>query len=106
MEAGMPSTREAIAILDAELLAAKRSGVSVLRIIHGWGSSGVGGILRDACRSHLKRLCAAGRIRGYLAGDDYSKTTNAGRDLIHRCNELLASERSDSRNPGITFVEP
>jgi len=106
LEAGMPSVDKAMARLDAELSAAKRSGVRLVRVIHGWGSSGTGGKLREACRSFLKQQKAAGRIRNLVTGVDYSKTASAGRDLIRRYPDLLSSERSDRHNPGITFVEP
>ena len=48
----------------------------------------------------------AGKISTFLPGEDYSKATNLGRNLMSRCPDLRSSERSDSQNPGITFVEP
>jgi hypothetical protein len=105
IEAGMPSVEEGIARLEGELMRARQSGVRVVRVIHGWGSTGTGGILRDACRAFLKRKLAVRQITNVIHGEDYSRTTNAGRDLMNRCPELKGSERSDSQNPGITFVE-
>jgi hypothetical protein len=43
--------------------------------------------------------------RPEIAGDDYSAATVAGRGLMSRHPDLRKSERSDSGNPGITFVE-
>ena len=106
MEAGMPLVEEGLARLEKELARAMQAGVAVVRVIHGYGSTGKGGKLRDACRTYLSRMRKSGKIRAFLRGEDYSKTTNLGRNLMSRCPELRASERSDRQNPGITFVEP
>lgn len=105
IEAGMPSVEEGIDRLEGELIRAKNAGVRIVRVIHGWGSTGRGGKLRDACRAYLGRKLKAGQIRTFLPGDDYSRSLNKGRDLMSRCPDLRKSERSDSLNPGITFVE-
>jgi hypothetical protein len=105
IEAGMPSVENGLARLESDLVRAKQSGVRVVRVIHGWGSTGKGGALRDACRAFLKRKLTARQIANVIHGEDYSRTTNAGRDIMNRCPELRGSERSDSQNPGITLVE-
>jgi hypothetical protein len=105
IEAGMPSVDEGLRRLESELIRAKQSGIRVVRVIHGWGSTGTGGSLRYACRAFLKGKLAARQITGIIYGEDYSGTTNVGRDLMNRCSELRSSERSDNQNPGITFVE-
>ncbi len=105
VEDGMPTVEQALARLDRELSLARQSGARVIRVIHGWGSSGTGGRLRLACRAFLGRELTAGRIRRMVEGDDYSRAANMGRDLQRRCRDLRDSERSDRHNPGITFVE-
>jgi hypothetical protein len=105
IEAGMPSVEDGLARLEGDLARARQSGVRVVRVIHGWGSTGTGGALRDACRAFLKRKLTVRQIANVVHGEDYSRTTNAGRDLMNHCPELRGSERSDSHNPGITFVE-
>jgi hypothetical protein len=105
VEDGMPTVEQALARLERELLRARQSGARVVRVIHGWGSSGTGGRLRLACRAFLQREMAAGRIRRVVEGDDYSRAANMGRDLQRRCQDLRDSERTDRHNPGITFVE-
>ena len=106
MEAGMPLVDEGLTRLEKELARAMQAGVDVVRVIHGYGSTGKGGKLRVACRTYLSGMLKAGKIRAFLPGEDYSKTTNSGRNLINRCPDLRDSERSDRKNPGITFVEP
>ena len=105
LEQGRPSTDEAIARLDLELAAARMKGVILIRIIHGWGSSGTGGKIKTAVRSHLKSLQRAARLRSITAGEEFSDRTNRGRDLLNAHPTLRSSLKTDSENPGITFVE-
>lgn len=105
VEDGMPTVDQALARLERDLQYARQSGARVVRVIHGWGSSGTGGRLRVACRAFLDRELAAGHIRRVIVGDDYSRAANLGQDLQRRCRDLRDSERTDRHNPGITFVE-
>jgi len=105
IEANRPSVDEALERLENELVRARQSGVRVMRLIHGWGSSGTGGKLREACREFLQRQLAARKVKAAVAGDDYYQPTAGGRALMERCPSLRESERSDAQNPGITFVE-
>ena len=102
---GMPTVDEGRARLEDELGRARAAGVKVVRVIHGYGSSGRGGALRDACRALLVRELRAGRIRCFVPGEGYSRTTVAGRELMVKWPDLKAAERTDSGNPGITMVE-
>ena len=105
IESGLPTVAEGLARLRREIADARTAGVRVLRVVHGWGSSGTGGKLRDACRSFLYRELKAGHLRAVWPGDEYSRDVPAVRDMMARYRELPKSERTDARNPGITMVE-
>lgn len=105
IEANRPSVDEALERLESELARARQSSVRIIRLIHGWGSSGTGGKLREACRTYLQSKLGARQIKGVVPGDDYSRATVGGRRLMEKCPSLRASERSDAQNPGITFIE-
>ena len=107
IEAGLPTVAEALRRLEAQLDRARTEGVGVVRIIHGWGSaSGGGGRIRAAVRAWLQRQLEDRRILALLPGDQYSRTTPAGRDFLRRHPALRSAENSDRNNPGISFVEP
>ena len=107
LEAGLPTVAEALHRLDIQLDRARRDGVCVVRVIHGWGSNtGGGGRIRTAARAWLQQQLDARRIRAVFLGDHYTHTSPAGRDFIRRHPALRPTERSDRENPGITFVEP
>lgn len=105
LEVGMPPVEEGLERLEKALRRARHEGVRILRVIHGYGSSGSGGKLRKACRALLKQKVGSRQIRGFLPGEDYSRETGAGRALIRRHPSLSRTEHADRGNPGITFVE-
>lgn len=105
LEAGKPGVQDALGRLDREIAAARMKQVRLIRVIHGWGSSGSGGAIRAAVASHLQELVRKRTIRSFTSGDGYSDYTNAGRHLLSSYPSLRASLRTDRENPGITFVE-
>jgi hypothetical protein len=105
IEVGLPTVEDGLAKLERELRRARRDGVLVMRVIHGYGSGGKGGKLRAACRPALNREIRTGRVKRVVEGENYSQITNAGRELMKRCPALKSSIRTDAGNPGITFVE-
>jgi hypothetical protein len=105
LKSGLPSAGDAVRQLDIKLAAARSKGARIVRIIHGWGSAGSGGAIKDATHEHLRRLQRQEHIRRFIAGDEYSQLTAEGRDLLRACPVLKSSLRSDRLNPGITFVE-
>ena len=56
LEDGMPSVPQALARLAAELQSAQRRKIKVLKLVHGYGSSGVGGDLRISIQSKLRQM--------------------------------------------------
>ena len=107
IEAGLPTVAEALRRLEAQLDRARRDGVRVVRVIHGWGSNtGGGGKIRAAARTWLHGQLDQRRIRSLFLGDHYTHTRPEGRDFLRRHPVLRTSERTDRENPGITFVEP
>ena len=104
LEQGLPSAEEAVRKLESEISYA-RGKVKVLRIIHGWGSSGTGGKIKHQAHRRLLTMLRQSKIKSFLPGEDYSDRTNAGRELLRNYPDLKMTLRSDSENLGITFIE-
>ena len=105
LEAGLPTVEQALERLERDLREARSCGAKLVRIIHGYGSSGRGGKIRDAVRRELGRKLARGEVKDVTPGENYSSTTNAGADLLSGFKELKTTERSDNSNHGLTIVE-
>jgi len=104
LEAGMPTVATALAQLSQSLRTAKANGAHVVKLIHGYGSSGKGGSIRSAARRELEERKRRGQIVSYIPGEDFSPFSEDARQAVYRCPEL-AKDRDYSRtNHGITIV--
>ena len=103
-EEGMPLVHEAVVKLTREIAMAKQQGHSVVKLIHGYGSSGVGGDIRIAVQKRLRELRDNRQIRGYIFGEDWS-ISNEDTWQVTRKNPALKGDRDlGKKNLGITIV--
>ena len=104
LEHGRPFSETAIRKLMREIQGAKIERVRVLTLIHGYGSSGKGGVIRSECRKNLDYLCSTGEIKEYIPGEDFSGRSGQVKALLRRYPELAKNKNLDRHNPGITLV--
>jgi hypothetical protein len=62
----MPTVHEALQRLDRELAVARQEKAKLLKLVHGYGSTGVGGDIRAAVQKRLVELGQHGQIRLHL----------------------------------------
>ena len=105
LEAGFPSVDEARRRLLGELDTARKSGVRVLKVVHGWGSSGEGGRLGPAIRRSLRLRVREGKAVQLVPGERFSADANEGRQLALRHPSVRSDRDWNRANPGITVVE-
>ncbi len=105
LEAGKPDVAQALAHLDIKIAEFRQQGVALIKVIHGWGSSGSGGRIKAALPAHLAHLRRRRIIRGFVAGDQFAVSTRQGARLISKFPALKESISSTRKNPGITFIE-
>jgi hypothetical protein len=105
LEAGLPDLDTARRRLLAEMDAARKAGVRLLKVIHGWGSSGKGGTLAIGIRKSLRLRVKEGRVVAFVPGERFSSDTNEGRELLQRHPSLRGDRDCNRPNPGITIVE-
>ena len=104
LEQGRPFTETAIKRLLNEIQTARIERVRVLTVIHGYGSSGKGGVIRSECRKNLDYLCSTGGIKEYIPGEDFSGRSGPVKTLLRRFPELANNKNLDRHNPGVTLV--
>jgi hypothetical protein len=100
----LPQVTEALQRLDREIALARREGCTFLKIVHGYGSSGVGGDIRIAVQKRLRELADAGQIRGCIFGENWSKSDEQTWHLLQRQPELKNDLDLGRRNQGITVI--
>lgn len=104
LERGMPRVEQAIRQLTFELHYSRAHGYAVLKLIHGYGSSGTGGRIRIEARTYLSRLKARGEIRSFIPGEDFSIFNGETLAAFGRCGALRRDRDLDRHNNGVTFV--
>ena len=104
LEEGMPLVHEAVVKLTREIAMAKQQGHSVVKLIHGYGSSGVGGDIRIAVQKRLRELRDSRQIHGYIFGEDWSISNEDTWQVTRKNPELKADRDLGKKNLGITIV--
>ena len=104
VEAGLPTLDEARRLVIEEIKRAKREGVRVLKVIHGYGSSGRGGALCVGLRKSFRLRTKEGVIKGFIAGEDFSIFNDVVLALLEAVPELRGDADLDATNEGITIL--
>lgn len=104
LKQGLPTVAEARARLKSEIDQARRAGIRALKIIHGYGSSGVGGALQGAIRASLRKRVKEGLIQAYVPGEKWDPFDEGTRTAIDQCPELGRDPELRHYNEGITIV--
>jgi len=105
LEYGMPTAEEGLRLMNEELKNARADGVQLVRFIHGYGSTGVGGKIRAEIRRDLARKLLNGKVLSVLHGESYRDGSLAAKALRGRHARLDRDVLHDTGNHGITFVE-
>ena len=100
----MPSVSEALQRLDRAMVVARQQKHGFLKVIHGYGSSGVGGDIRIAVQKRLREMVDSGRVRGCIFGENWTKSDDATWHLLQGHAGLKSDPDLGRGNRGITFV--
>jgi hypothetical protein len=104
LEEGMPRVEEARLRMQHELHKSREQGAKAVKLVHGYGSSGVGGALRNELQKELRRLAAEGSVRGFIAGEDWRISDEATWELLKRYPEWKQDSDLGKGNKGISIV--
>ena len=104
LKEGMPRVEQARARLHTEIQAARQAGLKVLKIVHGYGSSGIGGDLRFAIQATLRQMATNKEIRDSIFGEKWRKSDERTWELLKQMPELKGDSDLGRGNKGITIV--
>lgn len=101
IEYGHPTVENAINYLVNSLVTYKRQGIKAVIIIHGYGSSGVGGAIKPAVARCLGESNMCGIVRNFVSGESWFYRK---KEILSICKDLANYERKISGNDGVTVV--
>ena len=104
VEANLPTLDEARRLVIEEIRRARREGVKVLKVIHGYGSSGKGGALCFGLRKSFRLRKKEGGIKEFIAGEDFSIFNDAVLALLEAVPNLRGDPDLGATNEGVTLL--
>jgi hypothetical protein len=104
LKSDMPPVQEALQSLDRELALARQSKATLLKLIHGYGSTGAGGEIRIAVQKRLVEMVQSGHIRGCIFGENWAKSDEVAWKLLQSHPELKSDSDLGRHNQGITII--
>ena len=104
VEADLSAVDEARRRVIEEIRRAKREGVRVLKVIHGYGSTGKGGKLCVGLRKSFALRKKEGVIKDFIYGEDFSIFNRTTLDLLEAVPGLRGDSDLDATNEGVTFL--
>ena len=104
LKSGMPTTDDAIRTITYNIRNAKPLGVSAIKFIHGYGSSGKGGAIRIEARKYLQRQKNQNLIKYFITGENFSIFDEDTLKAFQVCDDLRRDSDLERHNNGITIV--
>jgi hypothetical protein len=101
LEYGMPGIETALQNMKNALTTYKGKGFKAVILIHGYGSTGVGGGIKAAVTRCLGENSMRGIVRTYVGGEQW---INKKKEMLAICKNLENYEGKIANNNGITVV--
>ena len=101
LESGMPTVSEALKHLEFAVSTAKSRKYKAIKLIHGYGSSGVGGKIKSGVHTKLISMKKSGKIADFIKGEEFTPFEGCSKK-----NKIKLTRDSDylKCNHGITIV--
>lgn len=104
LETGRPKVESAMMKLRLELSTLRRVGVQTVKIVHGYGSSGTGGSIRQATQQYLCEQLKNDKIKAFCPGESFGPFENSGRHILSLAPSFRQDPDWGRQNDGITVV--
>ena len=101
---GFPPSDVAVANLEIEIDALSGTETKVIKVVHGYGSHGVGGEIKKLAYSRLLQLKKQNKIFDFIPGEKFGETEKHSDFIINNFPELIIDTDLKNYNSGITLV--
>jgi len=104
IERGHPTVDAAETRLGGELYRVRSTGAKYAKIIHGYGSSGTGGVIKSAMPRILRTYQSRRVVKSYIAGEDFGPYSAKAQEMASKYPELKKDPDWGRSNDGVTVV--
>ncbi|MCM8541305.1 MAG: Smr/MutS family protein [Lentisphaeraceae bacterium] len=93
-----------VALERVKSVLAQSAGYKAVKIIHGYGSTGKGGVIKDELHLLLSKMLMRHEISGWIPGEEFSGDFSDTLILLKKHSFLERDPDHRRRNRGITIV--
>jgi len=104
IKSDLPTVDQALRRVDMALATGRMSGAAAAKLIHGYGSTGRGGVIRTGVRRYLSELQAKGKIKGFIPGEDFSIFDEKTLHAFQTYAALRQDSDLERHNNGVTII--
>ncbi len=104
LEEGMPVVSEAVSRMHMGIQEFRVSRIRVVKLIHGYGSTGRGGKICTGVRNELAVMKRRKQIRDFIPGEDFGPVDPSSRKLAETDKTITRDPDYGRMNHGITIV--
>jgi hypothetical protein len=99
-----PPADVAVAEMEIEIERLAKTDVLALKVIHGYGSHGVGGEIKRQVHKRLKELKKFGKIKNFIPAEQFGFLARQDEYLVKNLPDLIVDPDLANYNNGITIV--
>ncbi len=104
LESGMPVVSDALSRMNIGLQEMRYSRIKIVKLVHGYGSTGRGGKICIGVRDELASMKRKKLIRDYIPGEEFGPFDAASRKLAEQNKNITKDSDYGRTNHGITIV--
>ena len=99
-----PPADVAVSLLEIEIETYSNSNVGVLKVIHGYGSHGIGGEIKHQLTKRLGELKKQCKILDFIPGEKFGETQKNNQYILQNFPALIIDSDLSLYNSGITLI--
>ena len=99
----MPTVDQALKMIEIEIEISKKEGIKVLKVIHGYGSSGVGGEIKKALKNWSKIEKRKNLFVEFIRGEEFLNEYKM-KEVKKICPEIIGDMDLFHANAGLSLI--
>ena len=99
-----PNSDYALFLIDEEIKYSKAIGNRVVIIIHGYGSHGKGGRIKECVKRYLPELKKKGLITDYVFGENWGEYNDVRKRICDIAPDIILKENLSRLNAGVSVI--
>ena len=100
----MPNFEYAVYLMEKEIEICKAIDIPVLIVVHGYGSSGAGGVIKKEVKESLIRLKHFKKIIDFVEGEKCGRSNEVFFKMCEKFPDLILCNQIENLKSGVTVI--